>query len=222
MEIKWSASPNYREGRNGYSPIIIVNHITAGSFPGCLSWMCNTEAQGSAHFLVTKSGEIYQLVDENNTAWANGYIEGASVDLDLVLQGINPNYYSLSIEHEGQPGDTMPEEQYQATLWLHNYLINKYNIIIDNNHIIGHYRLDSVDRPNCPGSGFPWDRLFTDLTTQEVDKMLEQWQIDLGTKSVNELAQKGLIKNPEDAIKELADSIPAWKLYTLINRIYTK
>lgn len=219
MEIKWVGTPNYSEGREGYKPIIIVNHITQGAYPGCLSWMQNSVSKGSATFLVTKGGEILQLVKEEDKHWANGYIDLPSVDLDLVKQGINPNLYSLSIEHEGFTGEPFPEEQYQATLWLHKYLINKYNIPIDNNHIIGHYRLDGKDRPNCPGSGFPWDRLFTDLTIQEVDRLIEQWKIDLGIKSVNELAQKGLIQNPEDAIKELADPVQYWKFYTILNRI---
>jgi N-acetyl-anhydromuramyl-L-alanine amidase AmpD len=219
MEIKWVGTPNYSEGREGYTPIIIVNHITQGDYPGCLSWLQNPESKGSSTFLITKGGEILQLVKEEDKHWANGYIESASVDLDLVIQGVNPNLYSLSIEHEGFTGELMPEEQYQATLWLHRYLINKWNIIIDNNHIIGHYRLDGKDRPNCPGTGFPWDRLFTDLVNQEVEKMLEQWQIDLGTKSVNELVQKGIIKNPEEQLNMLDQPILGWLYFTIINRI---
>ncbi|HHY13968.1 MAG TPA: S-layer homology domain-containing protein [Thermoanaerobacterales bacterium] len=34
---------------------------------------------------------------------------------------------------------------------------------MDEDHIIGHYRIDSVNRPNCPGNKFPWNRLFDDL-----------------------------------------------------------
>lgn len=55
---------------------------------------------------------------------------------------------------------------------------------------------------------------------KEADKLMEQWKIDLGIKSVNELAQKGIILNPEDAIKELAEPVQYWKFFTLLNRIY--
>jgi N-acetyl-anhydromuramyl-L-alanine amidase AmpD len=227
MEIKWSASPNYREGRKGYIPIIIVDHITAGSYPGCLSWMQNPDSEGSAHFLVTKKGLVFQLVDENNTAWANGYIEGATVDLDLVYQGINPNLYSLSIEHEGQPGDVMLEEQYQATLWLHKYLIKKWNIQIDNNHIIGHYRLDSVDRPNCPGSGFPWEKLFNDLEEINTAKLIDvhpDWY-QLGVNALQNLKARGILTNPEyhiDVLKEADENSQNWLNFVIEDRICEK
>jgi len=160
MEILQVVSPNYREGRKGRKIIAIVNHITAGQFPGCLSWMCNPQAQASAHYLITKQGAIYQLVQDQDTAWHAGAVNKPNWSL---YDGMNPNYYTLGIEHEGFPDKPLTEAQYQATLWLHRMLIAKWGIPIDTNHIIGHYRIDSVNRPNCPGPNFPWDRLFNDL-----------------------------------------------------------
>lgn len=157
---EWSPSPNFSTGRNGKNIIALVDHITAGSYPGCLSWMQNPASKASAHYLVTKTGRIIQMVKEGDRAWANGIVNHPNWSL---YDGYNPNNYTLSIEHEGQPGDVMSEAQYQATLWLHKDLTQKYGISIDSDHIIGHYRIDSVDRANCPGNGFPWARLFKDL-----------------------------------------------------------
>jgi hypothetical protein len=85
--------------------------------------------------------------------------------------GFNPNRWTIGIEHEGFDG-TLTEPQYQASLWLHKQLIAKFGIPIDDNHIVGHYRIDSVNRPNCPGPNFPWARLFTDLKGGEEDMKL--------------------------------------------------
>lgn len=57
----------------------------------------------------------------------------------------------------------MPEAQYQATLALHRWLVEILGIPVTRDNIIGHYRIDSVNKAGCPGSGFPWDRLFKDL-----------------------------------------------------------
>lgn len=157
--IEWSPSPNF-SSREGRKPIAIVNHITAGSFPGCLSWMQNPVAQASAHYLVTKTGRILQLVKDGDKAWHAGDVNKPNWSL---YDGTNPNLYTIGIEHEGQMGDVMPEAQYQATLWLHKDLVQQRGILADADHIIGHNRIDSVNRPNCPGSGFPWGRLFKDL-----------------------------------------------------------
>lgn len=160
MGIQQSPSPNYRSGRDGRTILAIVDHITAGAFPGCLSWLSNVQAQASAHYLVTKAGEIFQLVQDEDTAWHAGAV---SKPQWILYDGTNPNRYTIGIEHECLSGGELTEAQYQATLWLHRQLIAKWGIPVDANHIIGHYRIDSVNRPNCPGPNFPWKRLFTDL-----------------------------------------------------------
>lgn len=164
MQIEWAPSPNYRAGRNGRTPIAIVNHITAGLMPGTLSWLKNPAAQASSHYLVTKVGGIYQLVKDEDTAWHAGIVNRPNWSL---YDGTNPNSYTLGIEHEAMAGETLTEQQYEATLWLHQQLIAKWRIPIDRDHIIGHYRLDSVNRANDPGPGFPWDRLFNELSATE-------------------------------------------------------
>jgi len=169
FQIQWKGTPNFRKGRKGYSPIAIVDHQTAGKFPGCLNWMMNSQAQASSHYLINRQGEIFQLVKDEDTAWANGGVNKPTWNL---YNGVNPNLYTLSIEHECYPevggNGNLTDIQYQATVWLHKYLIDKWNIPIDREHIIGHFQIDSVDRPNCPGSAFPWDKLMQDLNPQPI------------------------------------------------------
>lgn len=165
MKIQWSASPNF-SSRKGRTPIAVVDHITAGLMPGTLSWMKNPQAQASAHYLVTKDGEIFQMVKDEDAAWHAGAV--ANPDWSL-YDGTNPNRYTLGIEHECISGGELTEAQYQATLWLHRQLIAKWGIPIDQEHIIGHYRIDSVNRPNDPGPDFPWQRLFVDLKGESED-----------------------------------------------------
>ena len=165
MEIKQKLSKNF-SSRQGSKIIAIVNHITAGSFSGAVSWLCNPASKASAHYVISRAGEIVQLVADENSAWHAGGLNKPNWPL---YNGVNPNRYTIGIEHEGYTGvggdGNLTEEQYQATLWLHKQLIAKHGIPIDKDHIIGHYRIDSVNRPNCPGQAFPWDRLFTDLRT---------------------------------------------------------
>ncbi len=67
-QIEWVGTPNFRSGRNGRKPLDIVDHITAGYYPGCLNWLQNPESQASAHYLVLRNGRILQLVEDKNTA----------------------------------------------------------------------------------------------------------------------------------------------------------
>lgn len=157
----WVPSPNCSLSSKKLKTIAIVDHIMSGTLAGTDAWFANPASQVSSHFGVGKNGEIHQYVDLGNPAWANGSVN--KPDWPLLIAGVNPNYYTVSIEHEGQSGDVMPEAQYQATLALHRWLIKTLGIPVTRDNIIGHYRIDSVNKANCPGSGFPWERLFRDL-----------------------------------------------------------
>lgn len=138
-----------------------------------MSWLCNPEAKASIHYIITRTGEIYQLVKEEDTAWHAGVINQPNWAFYSSI-GFNPNRWTIGIEHENYPGDGeagLTEAQYQASLALHKELCAKYNIPIDSEHIVGHYRVDSVDRVNCPGADFPWTRLFNDLKGVQTKRM---------------------------------------------------
>lgn len=169
-KVKQAQSPNCSRGRSGKKIIAIVLHITAGLYPGCLSWMRNPAAKASAHYLVTKSGEIYQMVQDADTSWHAGFVNRPTWKL---YDGTNPNRCTLGIEFECLSGGELTEAQYQAGLWLIQELAQKYGIPVDEEHIIGHYRIDSVNRPNDPGTQFPWARLFTDLKGEDEDVLSE-------------------------------------------------
>lgn len=176
MEIIWKASPNFSPGRAGRVPIAIVDHITAGLMPGTLSWLLNPKAQASAHYLVTREGEVYQLVKDEDTAWHAGVVNKPSWS---GYDGTNPNLCTLGIEHEGYNG-TLTEAQYQATLWLHQRIVKKWSLPVTPDHIIGHYRIDSINRPNCPGPDFPWQRLFADLAGLPIVDIVYRQQVVQG------------------------------------------
>ncbi len=224
-EIKWMESPNYSSGRNGKKIIAIVDHITAGLMPGTLSWMQNPMAKVSAHYLVTRKGEIYQLVKDEDTAYHAGVINKPNW---VLYDGTNPNRYTIGIEHEGhknQGGDgTLTENQYQATLWLHRQLIDKYNLKITDSHIIGHCQIDSVNRPNCPGANFPWKRMFEDLRKGVIDMSLEKWMVEGGQKALTGLAKRKLVNNPENWISEekLAEPVPSYLFWMMLQRLAEK
>lgn len=196
-------SPNHFNGRGGETPIMIVNHITEGNISGAVSWLCNPDSKASAHFVVAKNGDIYQLVDLRNGAWCNGtsiyskgkYYYKRSTNSIVRGKAVNANLFTVSIEHEGYYRDgqgALSEEQYQATLWLHRHIINEvksiygHDIVVDREHIVGHYEVAPREKPNCPGQRFPWDRLIADLQKGRkeitMDKAVEKVKFDFNNK----------------------------------------
>ena len=186
MDLEWGKenikfvgnSKTNKSSRRGCIPQIIVNHISEGSMSSMISWFTSPNNTGSsAHFGVSKKGEIYQFVKIEDCAWANGLTSGIeNATAELVRQkgkDINPNWYSVSIEHEGVYKETkgaLTPEQLEATKMLHRYIIeyvkDKYGYEIEpsRNTIIGHFEIDKKQRANCPGQLFPFVSIIKSLT----------------------------------------------------------
>jgi N-acetylmuramoyl-L-alanine amidase len=180
--------------RDGHIPCLIVDHISAGTWGSLLDWFTNPTNKGSSStFGVSKKGEIVQFVRIEDMAWANGIgaedIAASKTGIVKEHIGINPNKYSISIEHEGMDGN-LTEEQFQATLWLHKYIrdyvMNKwgYEFGLTSYDVIGHFQV-SPYKPECPGKLFPWSRLYTELEDKEyimkvedANKIIERWLAD--------------------------------------------
>ena len=176
MKIIWRGNEHTNKflSRKGDMPIAIVNHITGGSASSADNWFRSSKnSVSSAHFLVTKNGEIKQYIKIEDGAWANGLTSGTKACTSSLVKEKNyknPNLYTVSIEHESK-GESLTEAQYEATLWLHRYIkdcIKKkwgYDMAFDRKHIIGHYEIDNVRKSFCPGKNFPFDRIIKDLNT---------------------------------------------------------
>lgn len=169
-------SPNFYKGRNGYKPEIIVLHIMDGSLTGTDSWFASPTSQASSHYGVGFNGEVHQYVAEENGAWTQGPHEGAT--FKLFKPNVNPNYYCLSIEHEGTDLSKAPDAQINASVSLIQAMATRWSIPIDRDHVIGHYEVDPHRKPNCPATDKSIiDRIVklaqgTSLTREDIKKQV--------------------------------------------------
>ncbi|GKX27841.1 hypothetical protein SH1V18_03210 [Vallitalea longa] len=232
-EIIWKGNSNTNKStRRGYAPRIIVDHITEGSASSALCWFTSSGNKvSSAHFLVTKAGEIYQFVKIEDNAWANGInskdIKNATASM-VKEMNVNPNWYSISIEHEGiykQTKGELTEEQLKATIWLHQYIIDyvkdKWNIEIpvDRKHIIGHYEISPRRKPNCPGQKYPFNQIIESLNNKTTEYInVPQWQID----GFNGLIERDVIQSPEYWKNKLGQPITVGELFAVLNKAIRK
>lgn len=145
--------------RQGYAPEAVVLHIAEGTLAGCDSWFNDPSANVSAHFCIGKNGEVHQYTYVSNAAWANGIVEtGATSALVAENSGINPNYWTVSIEHEGKTGEEPTAAQFEASAWLSAWLFSNAllpggatGVAVDRKHILRHAEISPKSRANCPG-----------------------------------------------------------------------
>jgi N-acetyl-anhydromuramyl-L-alanine amidase AmpD len=129
----------------------------------------------SAHFGISKSGEIDQYVDIRRMAWTQGItaVTLSKVKAQIVKdkcrkEFVNPNKFLIGIEHEGTDGQ-LTEAQLAASVWLHKYITDEVARIwgeserfpLNSYTVVGHFQIDPVRKPYCPGPKFPWQELYT-------------------------------------------------------------
>jgi hypothetical protein len=161
---KWMPSPssNFTSGRSVDVDVLVL-HTCAGAWSGCWGWLTTPYPRNpyktSAHYVVKEDGnEIYALVDEKDTAHHVG----------KPWMGASTNARSVGIEHAGnsyQGSNVWSTGQMSASLKLSCDIVKRQRIILDRNHVIGHYQPDPVNRATDPGTGFPWASYMRDLAT---------------------------------------------------------
>lgn len=152
---------NYFKGRFDVTqfpvvPDVIVIHVAVATMQGTFNTFNNPAEQKSSHYCIGENGDIWQFVQDENTAWHAGFVKNPTARLVLERMGKypTPNSYTIGIENSGEyPGDTTPgdftDTQYQANGWLVAQLSKKWNIPLDRDHVIGHKEI-RADK-TCPG-----------------------------------------------------------------------
>jgi N-acetyl-anhydromuramyl-L-alanine amidase AmpD len=130
--------------------------------------LCNTASSASCHYVVSKLGEITQLVPITYASWCQGITTSAtksSTSSIVKSRGVNPNLYAVGIEHEGFYSDCkgcLTDAQKQASGKLIKHIADEIKstfgttLSIDRDPVIGHYQVNPSGKPNCPGENFPW------------------------------------------------------------------
>ena len=103
-------------------------------------------AEVSAHFLIERTGDVWQFVSCDDRAWHAGKSSFGGRD--------NCNDYSVGIELEGIEGGLFEEAQYNSLLALLAALQEAYPIAA----VTGHEDI-APGRKADPGAGFDWPRL---------------------------------------------------------------
>lgn len=142
-------SPNFGDRREGAIPSLIVLHYTAmDSCAAARTRLCDPAAEVSAHWLISETGEVEQLVDEACRAWHAGAGEWAGLS-DI-------NSHSIGIELANRGDHPFPEPQMQALEGLLPRIMARWSIPA--HRVIGHSDM-APERKSDPGPRFDWARL---------------------------------------------------------------
>lgn len=151
------ASQNFRRGRPEHLQIeAVVIHLIDGSQAGADAVFCSPDlaVKRSAHYSISKSGRIHQYLREEDTAYHCGVIDRPTWSgLKRAPNGsfVNPNYYTIGIEHEGRPDDVWPDAMYDASAALLRDIASRYPALqpLTRRNVVMHREIRASK--SCPG-----------------------------------------------------------------------
>lgn len=155
LPITWIGTPNRHKGREGFRPEAVVVHIMEGTLAATDSWFGTTESRVSAHYGVARDGRIHQYVGESDTAFHAGRVWKPK--WRSIKPGVNPNLYTIGIEHEGSGESEWPDAMYESSAKLIAEVCTRWSIPIDRAHIVGHREI--YGRKTCPNDVVNMKRL---------------------------------------------------------------
>jgi hypothetical protein len=178
---------NFAAGRAGRRPEAIVIHIMDGSLDGTDSWFNDPASRVSAHYGVGKNGEVHQYVKEGDSAFHAGTIVRPTWP-GLKVEGgkpVNPNLYTIGIEHEGLglSASAWPPAQRSASLSLVADIARRWSIPIDDRHVIGHHAI-RASKPDCPGRGIDLAGYIADLAGQPAAARAPERALELAVRII--------------------------------------
>lgn len=144
-----AAPVNFGKGRQGHRILAVVVHIMEGSMYSTAAWFANPKARVSAHYGVSRTGEVVQYVDDADEAYHAGIVRNPTAELVKQNEGVNPNLWTIGVEHEGYATQEPTPAQMVASAELLALLSTKHGIPLDKTHVIPH-RAIRADK-SCPG-----------------------------------------------------------------------
>jgi len=136
----------------GSIKFIIIHYTGMQSDRESIKRLCNPISKVSSHYLITRSGKIYQLVKNQKIAWHAGIscwgkyknLNKNSIGIELVNKGHRLGYSSFK------------KKQIFSLIKICKNLKKKYKI--KDKNILGHSDI-APTRKNDPGEKFPWEFL---------------------------------------------------------------
>jgi len=152
MDLTDHPSPNY-DSREGQMIDMLVLHYTGmQTLEAAVRRLTDPDAEVSAHYLVTETGRVIQLVNERERAWHAGVSSWRGAT------NINARSIGVEIENPGHDAGYRPFTfvQMEAVIHLCSDILRRHSI--PSRNVVGHSDVAPV-RKMDPGELFDWPKL---------------------------------------------------------------
>jgi len=169
-------SPNFNNRKSKNIEFVIIHYTALNSIEDSINYLCSKKNKVSCHYLISKEGKIFNLVNENKRAWHAGK--------SFWRENSDINSSSIGIELDYSPNGSnnkFTSHLIKSLLILLNRIVKKHKILPVN--ILGHSDVAPY-RKIDPGQKFPWhiledknliNSVSKNINTQKLQKIIDKW-----------------------------------------------
>ena len=159
-------SANYDQRKFDIS-LIIIHFTETRTFSDALNLLTSLDRKVSSHYLIDKSGDIFNLVDLDKRAWHAGESMWGNYN------DINSRSIGIEIVNSGEViKEDYTAKQINSLSVLLNSLLKDYNI----ENILGHSDI-APKRKIDPGVHFPWQKIYKNLGLEWVKDRVDNEKV---------------------------------------------
>ena len=160
-------SGNYDQRKFDIS-LIIIHFTETRTFDDALNLLTSLDRKVSSHYLIDKSGDIFNLVDLDKRAWHAGESMWGNYN------DINSRSIGIEIVNSGEViKEDYTAKQINSLSVLLNSLLKDYNI----ENILGHSDI-APKRKIDPGVHFPWQKIYKNLGLEWVKDRINNERVE--------------------------------------------
>ena len=153
MKIKFIVSPNFTARQSRKIRYVIIHYTGMRTAQAAIKRLKSRKHQVSCHYLIDNSGEIVQMVKDQDIAWHAGISSFGS--------RLGCNDFSIGIELEGTDHSRYTNSQYRKLAVVLRALMAKYPAL-SLGRIVGHQEIAPL-RKKDPGTEFEWERIYAEV-----------------------------------------------------------
>ena len=156
LKVTQKPSKNMEKLKNRRIKYVIIHYTGMRDQKSAIKRLQSKVAKVSCHYLISRGGKVYQMVQDQDVAWHAGKSKWG--------KDINLNSKSIGIELVNKGFESFPKKQIVALIKILKILKKKYKI--KPGYILGHEDI-SPGRKSDPGSKFPWKILYNHKLTKK-------------------------------------------------------
>ncbi len=158
-------SPNYNIRKKNIINFIIIHYTALETLSESIEYLCAKSKKVSSHYLISKKGDVFQLVHDKQRAWHAGksYWQGEH-DINSVSLGIE-------LDYRPSKNNKYNKKLIISLIKLLKKLMKKYKIKPEK--ILGHSDIAPY-RKIDPGKQFPWSLLERKKIAFKIIKLKEK------------------------------------------------